>query len=258
MKPVPPPDALLCEACGYPLPKLQACPECGTPAAASDPAKRTGPPWARGMSLRAFAATAAGLLRGPRRFYAALEPAGPGLPPRLYLLAWATSVGAGWALAERLWIGREPVLAWGFGMLAGQAVVALTYLEVIGVTLFSRFRGWRVPAPLAEKVACYAAPAWVAGAAVAVIVERVASGGGLGRALARLTGDPLLGVRLTAVALPLAAILAVLPYESLVHRGVRAVRFANRRPAPPPFLPGENQDDRKPPWRRSPVEQDRR
>ena len=229
MKLVPPPDALLCEACGYPLPRLMACPECGNPAAASDPAKRTGPPWARRMSPANLARTVAGLLRGPRGFYARLDPAGPGLPARLYLLGFATAVGCVWAAAERWLFDRPPVLAWGFGMLAGQAVVGLTYLEIAGQAFLGRIRGWRVPLPLAEKVACYAAPGWIPGVAVALAVEAVQTGGGLGRALARFTGDPLLGVRLTPVALPLAAILAVLPYELIVRRGVREVRFANGR-----------------------------
>ncbi len=238
MKPVPPPEALLCEACGYVLAadrrltacqSPQSCPECGSPAADSDPLRRTGPPWARRMSPGSFARTAAGLLAGPRRFYGTLDPAAGGLPPRLYLLVVATAGGCVWALADKLLIGRPPVLAWGFGMIAGQAIVALTYLEVLGVAVFSRVRGWRVPLPLAEKVACYAAPGWLPGVAIALCVEAVVAGGGLGRALARLTGDPLLGVTLTPAALAFAAILAVLPYESLVHRGVRVVRFANAR-----------------------------
>ena len=238
MKPVAPPEALLCEACGYVLAAdrrlasvriSEACPECGRPAAESDPRRRTGPPWARRRSPGAFLRTVAGLLLGPRRFYATLDPAASGLPPRLYLLIVATAAGCVWALTEKLLLGRPPVLAWGFGMIAGQTVLALTYLEVLGVAAFSRVRGWRVPLPLAEKVACYAAPGWLPGVAVALGVEAVAAGGGLGRTLARLTGDPLLGITLTPAALVLAAVFAVLPFETLVHRGVRVVRFANAR-----------------------------
>ncbi|BAM03213.1 hypothetical protein PSMK_10540 [Phycisphaera mikurensis NBRC 102666] len=228
---------MLCEACGYTLasdrrsPRPVACPECGLDAAASDGAARTGPPWARRMAASTFLQTAGGLLRGPRGFYARLDPAAAGLPPRLYLLANATAIGCVWSLTEKLWFGRPPVLAWGHGMVAAQAVVALTYLEVLGVALFSRVRGWRVPLALAEKVACYAAPGWLPGVVIALAVGRVAQNGGLGRTLARITGDPLLGVTLGPAALILAALLVVLPFESLVYRGVRAVRFANTRGA---------------------------
>ena len=239
LPPVPPPEALLCEACGYVLsadgqtPPPPACPECGEPAANSQPARRDGPPWARRMSPGSFARTVWGLARGPTRFFGRLRPDADALPPRLFLLTVATLVGCGWAAAERWLLGRPPVLALGFGMAAGHAVIALTFLEVLGVTLFSRLRGWRVPARLAEKVACYASPGWLLGAAAALGAEAVALEGGLGRTLARLTGDPLLGVRLEPAAIALTALLAVLPFELCVHRGVRAVRFANGRSQEP-------------------------
>lgn len=234
MKPVPPPEVLLCERCGYPLSTRSdqaapdACPECGE--AAPRPADRAGPAWSRRMSVLSLLFTLGSFLRGPRAFFRRMDPTGGpggGLAPRLYLLFFATLAGCAWTLAERWWIGRPPVLALGHGIAAGHAVIALTYLEVLGVSIFSRLRGWRVPPSVAEQVACYASPAWLPGVAVALVANRIDFGGGLGRALAQVTGDPLLGLSFTPAALALTAVFAVLPFESVVHRGVRQMRFAN-------------------------------
>ncbi len=152
---------------------------------------------------------------------------GPNALARLFMLTVALGVGVSWGLFAYLVEGRPPVVAWGFGMVAGKSTFVLTYVETLGVTGFSRRRGWRVPFGLAERVACYASVGWFGAAAVVAIALRLGEAGAL-QAAVRATGarwhDD---YRLVAAALTVGV--ALLGFELLVWAGVGQVRYANTR-----------------------------
>lgn len=113
-------------------------------------------------------------------------------------------------------------------------ILALTLIEMIGVTAFSQRRGWRVPFPLARRVCCLASVGWLPGAVLA----------GLGIWLFEVfaVGQPwfdhLLGlIRVGWLCYAALFILSFLWFETLVWIGVRQVRYANAWPGPSPDPP---------------------
>lgn len=234
--PVPPPDLLLCDHCGYPLPGLddnQACPECGTPASASNPARRSGPLWATRPGLGTWIDVVLAMLFRPAAFFRNLRLGGSNLLPRLFLLSIACIVGAAWAIGEAVWGGRPAPLAWALGMAAAKAVLILSYIEAGGVTFFSRQRGWRVPFRLAERVVCYAAVGWLPAAAGLIVLNAAWRSGALAdiiRPAMNTLGVPT-SSGLPAGVFPAVFVavggLLILGFEAWVYVGVRRVRFAN-------------------------------
>ena len=102
MRRPPPPEAVLCEACGYvlsadgttPAPPAPAqpgaCPECGEPAPV--PGRRDGPAWARGASPGSFARTEMEVLK---ELAGANSPLSPYANYYLALLSLRTGAVAG-------------------------------------------------------------------------------------------------------------------------------------------------------------------
>ncbi len=245
--PVPPPQPLLCETCGYPLPSLehtQACPECGTPATASDPALRTGPLWHSRPGPGAWIDIALALLIQPSRFFRTLRLDGSNLMPRLFLLSVACLVGGGWAVGEAVWNHRPIPLAWGSGMIAAKAVLLLSYIEAAGVTFFSRQRGWRVPFRLAERLVCYAAVGWLPAAAGMMLVNVAWQSGALADTLRPWL--PASGLVPATSVVPIILVanagLLMMLFEAWVYLGVRQVRYANA-PKTRPTHPSRHLDD---------------
>lgn len=223
------PTALWCEACGYVLFGLTrggACPECGQPIEASLPHHRTGPPWQNRLGFRAWAATAAGVLVKPRRTFRAMRLDGNNGPARLFLLSMATIVGVGWGCFSGLGLGQGFLTAWLLGMVAAKVVLVLTYIETLGVTLFSRRRGWRVSVGLAERVTGYASVGWGVAAVVLALLTGFYDRGLIQRAVVRWFGpwDESYVFLLAAVGFGGAVVF----FEMLVWTGVRAVRYGNR------------------------------
>ena len=234
---------LLCEVCGYPLvadsvaglerqsaEQEAVCPECGEPIRRSLPATRTGLPWQRRPGLGAWVATAGAVLLRPRRSFRKMHLGGSNGGARLFLLINVCLVG-GITTATAMWgHGRGLLVAWLLGMAAAKATLVLTYIEALGVTLFSRRRRWRVPFALAERIAGYASAGWIVTAALlgagSLGFDRVVSW-----SLTQLRGQlatPL--VDLLAGMLLFGA--AVLCFELLVWTGVRQCRFGNRPAGP--------------------------
>ncbi|MEM8782719.1 MAG: hypothetical protein AAGE65_07655 [Planctomycetota bacterium] len=243
--PVPPPNLLLCEACGYPLPGVnesQACPECGAPAARSNPARRTGPLWNTRPGPGAWIDIALAMLTRPAAFYRELRLGGSNVMPRLFLLSVACLVGAGWAVGEAWWNDRPAPLAWGLGMLAAKSVLLLSYLEAGGVTFFSRRRGWRVPFRLAERVVCYAAFGWLPAAAGLIGLNVAWQSGGLAETLRPWlpASDVLPAASLAPIVFVAIGGVLILGFETWVYVGVRQVRFANPPQAQPARSPNPN------------------
>ncbi|MEM9881417.1 MAG: hypothetical protein AAF800_00685 [Planctomycetota bacterium] len=207
------------------LPGDADCPECGRPIAASRPERRVGLPWQHAATPRAWLATAAAIATAPRRSFGRLHLGGSNLRDRLFLLSVASLVGGGWGLATLALTDRGFLMAWLQGMAAAKVVLAMSYVEVLGVTFFSRRRGWRVPLARAERVVAYASVGWVAAAAVLTLLRAVDAAGHADRWITRAVGTAAIdtGLLLAAVGFGL----AVLGFEALVWVGVRAVRFGN-------------------------------
>lgn len=153
---------------------------------------------------------------------------GPAMPARLFLLSIAVVVGVGWGLFSLIAVGHSGLMAWLAGMIAAKVVLIMTYIETVGVTFFSRRRGWRVPFGLAERVTCYASVGWVIAAAVLAPLVGLYEAGALRAWVIGVVGhwDPDYRWLLGAVGFGG----AVLFFETLVWTGVRKVRFGNRPP----------------------------
>lgn len=224
--------ALLCESCGYGLRGLhlaEVCPECGQPIADSLTHHRTGPAWQTQMNLRNGLSVASSVLRSPKRFFRGMRLGGPNLPARLFLLSIALIVGVGWGVFMGLPTTHDKpfLLSWVFGMAAAKTVLIMTYIESLGVTFFSRRRGWRVPFRLAERLTCYASVGWILAAVVLGGLSLVESSGVFERWGRAVIGRWSPEYRLLLGVVAFGA--AVMGFEILVWTGVRQVRFANGR-----------------------------
>ena len=106
------------------------------------------------------------------------------------------------------------------------SVVVLSYIEAVGVTYFSKRRGWRVPMKVSERIVCYCAPAWVPAAVVMGIVTNWFISGQMDRWMTRwlITWGTWQSVGL----LMLIGSVAMLWFEVLVWVGVRQVKYANK------------------------------
>lgn len=221
------PDAdSLCERCGYPLVGLAmagVCPECGLPVGESDPVHRTGLPWQNGASVRAWWRTMLGMLTSPSRSFRRMRLGGSRATDRLFMATFVVLVGVLWAIMWRV-AGDRWWWAWGLGGAAG--MVALTYIEVLGVTNFSRQKQWRVPWSLAERVACYSAGAWFPAALIMGQSFLLLQRGVVWEWITLRLGlfEP---VRDLFYVVGIAS-LAMLWFEMLVWLGIRKVRFANQ------------------------------
>lgn len=236
----PDPESL-CEVCGYRLQGLAAagdCPECGEPVAASSPTHRIGPAWQTRPSLKHACHIVMALSLTPKRFFRRMRADGSNHTARLFLLLVALLIGLGWgAWAWAAWaVGIT--LAVVHGVSVGVTVLLLSYIEALGVTVFSRRRDWRVGYRLAERLVCYSSIAWVPAAAVMAVAYGLVRSGRLDRWMARLLGawEPWQSLAL----LVLIAATVMLWFEVLVWIGVRQVKHANRcAESPPPASPRE-------------------
>jgi hypothetical protein len=231
-----PHDDALCESCGYPLKGLlvdAVCPECGLGVEASSPAKRTIQLEGHWLTLAMYWRMMGLLLFHPRRTFRTLALDGSDLIPEQFL--FRTSFLAGLILSLIVYIGSAFVLTpryhsiplrsalWLF-ILTSIGITILTFIEMTGVTAFSRRRGWRVPFTLAMRICCLASVGWLPGAVVAGFGVWMIQAYGVGRPWF----DHLLGlVRVGWLIYAGLFVLALLWFETLVWIAVRQVRFGN-------------------------------
>ncbi|MEO0474839.1 MAG: hypothetical protein AAF085_02550 [Planctomycetota bacterium] len=236
----------LCEGCGYPIKGLSpdaCCPECGIPVADSSPIHRTlklDDPWLTlGLYLRMFRLF---LLR-PKQSFRMLAPSGGELIPEKFL--FRNSFLAGLIVSLIVFLGSAFIIPPRFhsipiqsalGLFIGTAIAisVLTYIEMLGVTAFSRRRGWRVPFPLAQRVCGLASVGWLPGAVILGVGIWMIQAFGVGRPWF----DHLFGlVRVGWLVYAGLFVLSFLWFETLVWIGVRQVRYANAWPESTPGAP---------------------
>lgn len=155
-------------------------------------------------------------------------------------LFWSASLGAIYGTAI-LWAGGlwQATVHWhGYSLVQlfisyfaiVAAVYLLTYIEMIGVTAFSKRRGWRVSFPLAERVCCFVSVGWLPGVMISAIGFSLLQEYAAGQPWFE---QPLGLVRVRWLFYAALFVLSLLWFETLVWIGVRQVRYANRWPKQP-------------------------
>ncbi len=161
----------------------------------------------------------------PKFFFRTMRIDGPNHTARLFLLLVAAGLGAVWFAVSLGVYGYPPGAALLQEAIITSGIVALTYIEALGVTYFSRRRGWRVPWKLAERLVCYASIGWVPAAIIMGITMGFYADGRLDRWMSGLLG--VWGPWQSLELLVLIGAVALLGFEMLVWVGVRQTRYAN-------------------------------
>ena len=226
----------LCERCGYPIKGLASdasCPECGQPVIASSPIRRTLVFAGSWLTLSLYTRMIRQFLLRPKRSFRSLAVHSEGLIPEQFL--FRNSFFAGLIISAIVYLGSAFVIPPRFHTIPIQSALILfiasaiginllTYIEMLGVTTFSRRRGWRVPFPLAQRVCCLASVGWLPGAVIVGLGIWMIQAFGVGRPWF----DHLLGlVRVGWLLYAGLFVLSFLWFETLVWIAVRQVRFAN-------------------------------
>ncbi len=220
-------DQLWCEGCGYRLDGLGlegVCPECGRERGLSDPARRTGSAWQRGVSLGAWLRSGLATLRRPRTSWDRVRvDGGSGRSLAMMNAASAAAIGVGIpGVVMRLEV-LTGVMLW---LLLTGVLWVLTAVERRGLSFWGRVHGGRVTADVAWSVCGHAGAGWVVGGALASAGWVLgglftASQWTLFRGVVFVSGPPSLWT------FGLGWIVGLLVFETLAYLGVRRMRFAN-------------------------------
>lgn len=234
-----PTEDSLCERCGYPIKGLASdavCPECGYPIADSSPEKRTLYFSGHELTVKRHTRMLRLFLLRPRQSFRALAIRSDGLTPEQFL--FTNSMLAALIISSIVYIGSAFIIsprfhtipiqsALGLFIAASIGIILLTYIEMLGVTTFSRRRGWRVPLHLAHRVCCLASVGWLPGAVFVGVGIWMIQAFGVGRPWF----DHLFGlVRVGWMVYAALFVFCILWFETLVWIAVRQVRFANAWP----------------------------
>ncbi len=221
-------DGAQCEGCGYPLKGLQLsgdCPECGKPVLESHYRHRPGLTWQNQVGVRSFVKTALAVGLSPRRAFRSLKIGGPNVRDRCFLFLFAITAGGIWTA---VWAaGRMPLpLVWGVVVTA--AIIAMTYVESLGVLYAGRHRGWRASWALSERVCCYSGVGWLPAALIGVKMAMLDQMNLLAQWWPQALGGWSNWHRFFV--LVVVACIGMLAFETLVWVGIDQTRWGNSKP----------------------------
>ncbi|MCR9217825.1 MAG: hypothetical protein NXI14_11590 [bacterium] len=213
--------AFLCEFCGYDLTGADpsgVCGECGKPVAESLPDTRRGTVWQNGGGPVCLIRTGVAVARSPRGVWSRVRI--DGRSSAWLLVANAVLAGVLFGVGVDS-LGWAPVFA--------SIVLALSFVEYLGLRTFGRKNRWRVTNGVALTVVGHASFGWLVSAILSSAGWQFGRtlGGGLGlpQGLWSLAGATVVS---WSVVLGIAGFLCGLAvFEVLVYLGVRRCRFAN-------------------------------
>lgn len=235
---------MLCKTCGYPLDDVRnepACPECGTPLAASLPAARIGSPWQQRPSIGSWRSTLIALARWRELFdVIRIGRHEADWLLRINLLIAAFLLAAAFAedRIDEVFLHQRASLA---GLLGAMLVLTpawyaalrgLTAIERAGLRFFGNKRGGRITPGIARAVTSHASYGWVLAGLLAML------GAFLGHGVLR-PWYASLGAGWVLKAIPphlafgfVGLFCGLLVFETLSYLGAMRCRFANpARPA---------------------------
>jgi hypothetical protein len=197
-----PPTHILCEQCGYDIHKrvqelsnaalqTEACPECGRPLAASDPAHKPGTKLelrgdlsSQGMNVREQIAWCVAFFRSAKQQYIAMRCTKPSRVRDMMITRASIANSA----AAALWVigltlnpqsqrasTQMAVAHFGLIMLAiivgvVLALFLLTWLESRGMVIVSKLRGHRLTQTNSNAIAAHACTGWLTGAYIGLVL----------------------------------------------------------------------------------------
>lgn len=245
-------DELLCEHCGYVLDGLSEsskCPECGTPVASSLPSAREGSAWQQRPGTGSWLRTLGSLASSPQGLFGRVRPTPTWglLAVNLGLSAVIVMVGgviweyvSGSSLPSLYELSNAVLI--GLGAAAGFGT--LTWIEMLGVGLWRRRSGRRLPPGVAWCICSHASYGWLISGLLAAIGWAIAprihhwmTSQGIGW----IDGP----VALALLVVP-GVFLGMLVFETLVYLGVRRCRFINVPRLPRPDRVASSQADSRP------------
>ncbi|HCT43585.1 MAG: hypothetical protein CMJ35_15810 [Phycisphaerae bacterium] len=163
---------LLCEKCGYVIEGLDQsgnCPECGKPIAESLPERRVGTPWQQSPGVKSLLATWWMTLRHPLRTLDVMhlkERTTSGLTARTLLISSSCMYLV--LLLIELINPYSSLSVIGIAILGAVGVIILitvfvifTEIELSGLRIISKSRGFRVTEPIAYQIVSHGSVGWV-------------------------------------------------------------------------------------------------
>lgn len=163
---------LLCEKCGYVIEGLDTsgnCPECGKPIAESLPERRTGTPWQQSPGAKTLLATWWMTLRHPLRTLDVMklsERTSTGLSGRtlmfssicMYILLLMLEVINPYSSLNVLALAVMSAIG---ALIVFAIFVMLSEIELAGLRIISKSRGFRVTEPIAYNIVGHGSVGWV-------------------------------------------------------------------------------------------------
>ena len=221
---------LLCERCGYHLKGMRrsdVCPECGKPVVESLPERRVGSAWQRKRGFRGFLRVLVSLMEHPVLTWDNVTTrSGRDLSLLMAGSLFAVTVTILPLGLLKCWLSQgdgAPAVVRAAGRCAGFALgvavvmLALSAIELCGITLVTRRRKWRSSFTHSLAIVSHAATMWVAGTA--------------GIVLGIIAAFVLAGLFVERWMLFTGAAAGFLPglliFETLVYIGMQKMKYAN-------------------------------
>jgi len=223
----------LCERCGYTRegldPEIAKCPECGTPARDSLPARRPGTPWQMRRTPWSYLRTVYVVLGFPLSSWSDVRFTDSRAPSLLAI----TLIGAG-ALASFGSLGGVADWSYTLWFWLGftLAISVLTLIEMLGLHVFGRRRSFRMTGNVPFVICAHAASAWwIAALGMALVFQvthlLVRADLAIGRWLQRPVLLLVWEAPLAHLLLMGAFVVGMVSYSLLAGAGFHALRHVN-------------------------------